>query len=72
MRGGVFDNIFIERLWRTVKYEDISLRDYVTGVEADRRNNVIIHNGGPGLSLKEVALFLGVLVTLSPRDSDRV
>ena len=22
-RGHVFDNIFIERLWRTVKYEDI-------------------------------------------------
>lgn len=27
-RGRVFDNIFIERLWRTVKYEDIYLRDY--------------------------------------------
>lgn len=29
-RGRVFDNIFIERLWRTVKYEDIYLRDYET------------------------------------------
>ena len=27
-RGRVFDNIFIERLWRTVKYEDVYLRDY--------------------------------------------
>jgi putative transposase len=27
-RGRVFDNIFIERLWRTLKYEDIYLRDY--------------------------------------------
>lgn len=27
-RGRVFDNIFIERLWRTVKYEDIYLRNY--------------------------------------------
>jgi putative transposase len=27
-RGRAFDNIFIERLWRTVKYEDIYLRDY--------------------------------------------
>ena len=27
-RGRVFDNIFVERLWRTVKYEDIYLRDY--------------------------------------------
>jgi putative transposase len=29
-RGRVFDNIFIERLWRTVKYENIYLRDYET------------------------------------------
>lgn len=27
-RGRALDNIFIERLWRTVKYEDIYLRDY--------------------------------------------
>jgi putative transposase len=29
-RGRVFDNIFIERLWRTVKYEDIYLNNYPT------------------------------------------
>ena len=29
-RGRFYDNIFIERLWRTVKYEDIYLRDYRT------------------------------------------
>ena len=29
-RGRAFDNIFIERLWRTVKYEDIYLKDYAT------------------------------------------
>lgn len=29
-QGRVFDNIFIERLWRTVKYEDIYLKDYET------------------------------------------
>jgi putative transposase len=29
-RGRVFDNIFVERLWRTVKYEDIYLKDYHT------------------------------------------
>lgn len=27
-RGRALDNAFIERLWRTLKYEDISLRDY--------------------------------------------
>lgn len=32
-RGRVLDNIFIERLWRSVKYEDIYLKDYSTGHE---------------------------------------
>jgi putative transposase len=27
-RGRAFDNIFIERLWRTVKYEEVYLNDY--------------------------------------------
>ena len=27
-RGRVFDNIFVERFWRTVKYEDIYVNDY--------------------------------------------
>lgn len=29
-RGRVFDNIFVERLWRSVKYEDIYLKEYET------------------------------------------
>lgn len=29
-RGRVFDNIFIERLWRSVKYEEVYLKDYKT------------------------------------------
>jgi putative transposase len=29
-RGRAFDNIFVERLWRTVKYEDIYLKEYDT------------------------------------------
>lgn len=32
-RGRTFDNIFIERLWRTVKYEDIYLKVYSTVLE---------------------------------------
>ncbi len=32
--GRVFDNIMVERLWRTVKYEDVYLRDYETPAEA--------------------------------------
>jgi len=33
-RGRVFDNIFSERLWRTVKVEEVYLRDYQTVAEA--------------------------------------
>ena len=29
-RGRAFDNIFVERLWRSVKYEDIYLKGYAT------------------------------------------
>ena len=34
-RGRVFDNIFVERLWRSVKYEEVFLHDY-TGVPEAR------------------------------------
>ena len=29
-KGRWMDNVFIERLWRSVKYEDIYLREYAT------------------------------------------
>jgi putative transposase len=32
-RGRALDNVFVERLWRTVKYEDIYLHDYADGGE---------------------------------------
>ena len=32
-RGRAIDNVFIERLWKSVKYEDIYLRDYCEPVE---------------------------------------
>ena len=32
-RGRALDNAFIERLWRTVKYENIYLKEYATGDE---------------------------------------
>jgi putative transposase len=34
-RGRVFDNIFTERLWRSLKYEDIYLKDYRAVPEAE-------------------------------------
>ena len=33
-RGRAFDNIFVERLWRSVKYEDIYPKGYQTMAEA--------------------------------------
>jgi len=32
-RGRALDNVFIERLWRSVKYEEIYLKDYATGAD---------------------------------------
>lgn len=33
-RGRALDNVFIERLWRTVKYEEVLLREYADGQDA--------------------------------------
>jgi putative transposase len=32
-RGRALDNVFVERLWRTVKYEEIYLKDYLAGAD---------------------------------------
>jgi putative transposase len=34
-RGRCLDNIFIERLWRSLKYEEVYLRDYLLAPEAE-------------------------------------
>lgn len=34
-RGRAIDNVFIERLWRSVKYEEVYLRDYLDGWQAE-------------------------------------
>jgi len=36
-RGRALDNVFVERLWRSVKHEEVYLRDYADGWEAERR-----------------------------------
>ena len=33
-RGRALDNVFVERLWRSVKYEDIYIKDYERGTRA--------------------------------------
>ena len=34
-RGRALDNVFIERLWRSLKYEEVYLKDYADGYEAE-------------------------------------
>lgn len=36
-KGRAFDNIFVERLWRSVKYEEVYLHDYANAIEAKER-----------------------------------
>lgn len=33
-KGRALDNVFVERLWRAVKYEEVYLHDYQSGLEA--------------------------------------
>jgi len=35
-RGRALDNIFVERLWRSVKYEEVYIKDYQTIGEAEK------------------------------------
>ena len=35
-KGRYLDNIFVERLWRSVKYEEVYLKAYRNGSEARR------------------------------------
>lgn len=50
-KGRCFDNIFTERFWRTLKYDEVYLKDYQTVREAEsnigdfiyRYNNVRLH-----------------------------
>jgi len=45
-RGRVYDNILVERLWRTVKYEEVYLHEYRTVSEARQglRNYFLFYN----------------------------
>ena len=33
-RGRALDNVFVERLWRTVKYDEVYLKSYRSQIEA--------------------------------------
>ena len=38
-KGRAIDNIFVERLWRSVKYEDLYLKEYSDGTNLYRGLN---------------------------------
>ncbi len=42
-KGRWMDNVFIERLWRSVKYEDIYLREYLDLAELDAGVSAWMH-----------------------------
>ena len=42
-RGRALDNVFVERLWRTVKYEEVYLRDYVDGWQVEESLRSYFH-----------------------------
>jgi putative transposase len=39
-RGRALDNVFIERLWRSVKYQEIYLREYTTAADVEEGLNL--------------------------------
>ena len=54
-RGRALDNVFVERLWRSVKYENIFLNDYQDGLELHQGlENYFMHYNEkrPHMSLK--------------------
>ena len=42
-RGRCLDNIFVERLWRSLKYEEVYMREYATVWEARARIDRYFH-----------------------------
>jgi len=71
-RGCVMDNIFIERLWRTVKYEEVYLKEYQDIPEAvdNLRDYFLFYNGErPHQALGNqtpAAVYFGQLNTAHP------
>ena len=45
-KGRAFDNIFVERLWRSIKYEEVYIKRYENGKEAKKglTNYIIFYN----------------------------
>lgn len=65
-KGRALDNVFVERLWRTVKYEEVYLKSYVSLVDAhaqldryfrfynERRPHSSLHDATPAETYRSV------------------
>ena len=47
-RGRCMDNVFVERLWRSIKYEEVYLKAYQNGTEARTGQNLSVSGVGFG------------------------
>jgi putative transposase len=71
-RGAWRDNVFVERLWRSVKYEEVYLRAYDSVVEARARSGGIststipLHHTHLAMSLMRRDFAVRVLVLWGP------
>ena len=72
-KGRAFDNIFTERLWRTVKYEEVYLKDYQSPREAEQSlkdyitfyNNERLHQSLNYQTPSEIYFGKGVIKSIS-------
>ena len=48
-RGRCMDNVFVERLWRSIKYEEVYLKAYQNGTEARKGIGAYFRLGRTGL-----------------------
>ena len=42
-KGRALDNVFTERLWRTIKYEEVYVHDYASPKEARQQLREYVH-----------------------------
>lgn len=81
-RGRAFDNILVERLWRTVKREEVYIREYSGGLDLSRSlrryfdyyNNTRLHSSLGYRTPQEVyegGLLVGASATPPPPQAER-
>ena len=63
-KGRYLDNIFVERLWRSVKYEEVYLKAYCDGSEARSVNADFLFSVFAGLDVTHPRLITALSVSL--------